>query len=61
MCDVVERIRNEGRDEGVLARQKKIIINLIESNTGSIEEVVAWVKPPVKDVKKIAQKVPVMD
>ena len=60
MCDVVERIRNEGRDDGVLARQKKIIINLIESNTGSIEQIAAWIKPPIKDVKKIAQKVSVM-
>ena len=55
MCDVVERIRNDGRTEG----QERIIMNLIESNAGSIEQIAAWVKLPVKEVQKIAKKVPV--
>ena len=55
MCDVVERIRDEGITEG----QERIIMNLIESNAGTIEQIAAWVKLPVKEVQKIARKVPV--
>ena len=55
MCDVVERIRDDGRTEG----QERIIMNLIESNAGTIEQIAAWVKLPVKEVQKIAKKVPV--
>lgn len=55
MCDVVERIRNDGRTE----EQERIIMNLIESNAGSIEQIAAWVKLPVKEVQKIARKVSV--
>ena len=55
MCDVVERIRNDGITEG----QERIIMNLIESNAGTIEQIAAWVKLPVKEVQKIARKVPV--
>ena len=55
MCNVVERIRNDGRTEG----QERIIMNLIESNAGTIEQIAAWVKLPVKEVQKIARKVSV--
>ena len=59
MCDVVERIRNDGRTEGITEGQERIIMNLIESNAGTIEQIAAWVKLPVKEVQKIAKKVPV--
>ena len=67
MCDVVERIRDDGRTEGRIEgriegrteEQERIIMNLIESNAGTIEQIAAWVKLPVKEVQKIAQKVPV--
>ena len=59
MCDVVERIRNDGRTEGRTEEQERIIMNLIESNAGTIEQIAAWVKLPVKEVQKIAKKVPV--
>ena len=71
MCDVVKRIRDdgitEGRIEGILEgriegrteEQERIIMNLIESNAGTIEQIAAWVKLPVKEVQKIARKVPV--
>ena len=52
-----EQIRNEGRDEGRIEGQNALIINLIESNAGTIEQIAAWSKLPVKEVKKIAQKV----
>ena len=55
MCDVVERIRDEGITEG----QERIIMNRIESNAGTIEQIAAWVKLPVKEVQKIAKKIPV--
>lgn len=59
MCDVVERIRNDGRTEGRTEEQERIIMNLIESNAGTIEQIAAWVKLPVKEVQRIARKVPV--
>ena len=59
MCDVVERIRNDGRTEGITEGQERIIMNLIESNAGTIEQIAAWVKLPVKEVQKIARKVSV--
>ena len=63
MCDVVERIRNDGRTEGRIEgrteEQERIIMNLIESNAGTIEQIATWVKLPVKEVQKIARKVPV--
>ena len=63
MCDVVKRIRDEGITEGInkgIAEEKeRIIMNLIESNAGTIEQIAAWVKLPVKEVQKIARKVPV--
>ena len=61
MCDVVERIRDEGRDEGFAKAKEELIINLIQSNAGTIEQIAAWSKLPVKEVKKIAQKVPVLN
>ena len=67
MCDVVEKIRNEGRAEGRAEgrvegqenAREEMILNLLESNAGSIEQIAAWVKLPVKEVKRIAQKVTV--
>ena len=63
MCDVVKRIRDEGITEGInkgiAEEQERIIMNLIESNAGTIEQIAAWVKLPVKEVQKIARKVPV--
>ena len=59
MCDVVERITDEGRAEGQENAREEMILNLIESNAGTIEQIAAWVKLPLKEVKKIAQKVPV--
>ena len=59
MCDVVKRIRDDGRIEGRTEEQERIIMNLIESNAGTIEQIAAWVKLPVKEVQKIARKVPV--
>ena len=67
MCDVVKRIRDDGITEGInkgilegrTEEQERIIMNLIESNAGTIEQIAAWVKLPVKEVQKIAKKVPV--
>ena len=55
MCDVVERIRNDGIAEGVKTGieqgKEELIKNLIESNAGTIEQIAAWVKLPVKEVQ----------
>ena len=62
MGGFVETIKNEGRkeglNEGVLAGKAEVINNLIESKAGSLEQIAAWVKLPVKEVKKLAAKVP---
>lgn len=66
MINFVETIKNEGRkeglnegrNEGVLAGKAEVINNLIESKAGSLEQIAAWVKLPVKEVKKLAAKVP---
>lgn len=60
MCDVVERIKDEGRNEGFAKAREELIISLIESNAGTIEQIAEWSKLPVKEVKEIARKVPVM-
>ena len=52
MCDVVKKIEDAGRD--------RVIIQLLESNAGTIEQIAAWLKLPVETVKEIAQKVPVL-
>ena len=60
---LIERIKDEGRDEGrnegFAKAKEELIINLIESNAGTIEQIATWVKLPVKEVKKIAATVPV--
>ena len=64
MGGFVETIKNEGRKEGrkegltegVLAGKAEVINNLIESKAGSLEQIAAWVKLPVKEVKKLAAK-----
>ena len=53
MCDVVKKIEDAGRD--------RVIIQLLESNAGTIEQIAAWLKLPVETVKEIAQKVPVLN
>ena len=63
MCDIVQGFVNEGIEKGIekgiLEGQQNIIINLIKSNAGSIEQIAAWTKLPVKEVEKIAEKVPI--
>ena len=59
MDGFIERFKNEGRNEGRNEGKIELIRNLIESNAGTIEQIAAWVKLPVKEVKKIADKVPV--
>ena len=59
MCDIVQGFVNEGIEKGIEKGQQNIIINLIKSNAGSIEQIAAWTKLPVKEVEKIAEKVPI--
>ena len=59
MCDVIEQIRAEGRAEGLAQAKNELIMNLIKANAGTLEQIAAWVKLSVSDVKKIAGKIPV--
>ena len=59
MCDVVERIRNDGRTEGILEGKADVIRKMLDANALTIEQIADILKLPVKEVQKIAQKVPV--
>ena len=56
MCDVVKKIE----DAGIVKGKEEAILNLLEANAGTIEQIAAWLKLPVETVKEIAQKVPVL-
>ena len=74
MCDVVERIMIKGINKGIeqgleqglergLAEGRaeaktELIMNLIESRAGSLEQIAAWVKLPVEEIQRIAQTMP---
>ena len=59
MCDVVERIRDEGRTEGILEGKADVIRKMLDANALTIEQIADILKLPVKEVQKIAKKVPV--
>ena len=63
MCDVVERIRNdgitEGINKGILEGKADVIRKMLDANALTIEQIADILKLPVKEVQKIAQKVPV--
>ncbi len=63
MCEVVQRIINEGKaagraegiNEGRTEGRNGIIINLVSAKAGTIEQIAQWVKLPVDEVKRIAE------
>ena len=59
MCDVVKRIRDDGRTEGILEGKADVIRKMLDANALTIEQIADILKLPVKEVQKIAQKVPV--
>ena len=71
MCDVVERIRNDGRTEGriegriegitegILEGKADVIRKMLDANALTIEQIADILKLPIKEVQKIAKKVPV--
>ena len=59
MCDVVKRIRDDGRTEGILEGKADVIRKMLDANALTIEQIADILKLPVKEVQKIARKVPV--
>ena len=59
MCDVVIRIRDDGRTEGILEGKADVIRKMLDANALTIEQIADILKLPVKEVQKIAKKVPV--
>ena len=59
MCDVVERIRSEGRDEGMTMKTEEIIRKMLEENFATPEQIASLLKISIKEIKKIAAKIPV--
>ena len=59
MCEVVEKIKNEGRDEGVLVGKAELIRKMLDAKLVTEQQIADLLKISVKEVKKIAAKVPV--
>lgn len=59
MCDVVERIENKGADRGRIEGKAEIIRKMLDSNFATEQQIADLLKISVKEVKKIAAKVPV--
>ena len=59
MYDVVKRIRDDGRTEGILEGKADVIRKMLDANALTIAQIADILKLPVKEVQKIARKVPV--
>ena len=57
MCEVVERIKDEGREEA----REELIRTMLEEKFATAEQIAKLLKIPVSKVKKIAAKVPIMN
>ena len=55
MCDIVQGFVNEGKEEG----RAELIRKMLESNFATEQQIADLLKISVKEVKKIAAKVPV--
>lgn len=55
MCEVVEKIKNEGADRG----KAELIRRMLDTNFATEQQIADLLKISVKEVKKIAAKVPV--
>ena len=54
-CEVVEKIKNEGK----LAERAELVRKMLDSKFGTEQQIADLLKISVKEVKKIAAKVPV--
>ena len=57
MCDVIEKIENRGFEKG----QGALIRKMLDEKLVTPEQIADLLKIPVKEVKKIVQKVPVLN
>ena len=55
MCSIFEDFVNQGKEEG----KEEVIRKMLEAKLVTPEQIAALLKIPVKEVKKIASKVPV--
>ena len=55
MCDIVQGFVNEGEEKG----RAELIRKMLEAKLVTPEQIADLLKIPVKEVKKIAAKVPV--
>lgn len=61
MCDVVQRIKDDGIKQGIEQGKEEAVRNLLEANAGTVEQIAAWLKLPIGVVKQVAEKVPVVN
>lgn len=59
MCEVVEKIRNDGKNEGLNEGKADVIRKLLDAKALTVEQLATGLNLPVEEVKKIAEKVPV--
>ena len=59
MCDVVERIENKGADRGRIEERAELVRKMLDSKFATEQQIADLLKISVKEVKKIAAKVPV--
>ena len=59
MGGFVETIMNKGRDEGILAGKAEVVRKMLDANFATEQQIADLLKISVKEVKKIAAKVPV--
>lgn len=55
MCEVVEKIKNEGK----LAERAELVRKMLDSKFATEQQIADLLKISVEEVKKIAAKVPV--
>ena len=58
MGGFVETIMNKGRDEGILAGKAEVVRKMLDANFATEQQIADLLKISVKEVKKIAAKVP---
>ena len=59
MCSIFEDFVNQGKEKGKEEGKEEVIRKMLEAKLVTPEQIAALLKIPVKEVKKIASKVPV--
>lgn len=61
MCEFVQEFVNEGLEKGRLEGKAEIIRTMLDAKALTVEQIADILKLPVDEIKKIAEKVPVLN